>query len=133
MSTGVQQGIIMSTGIQQGIIMSTGVQQGIIMSTGVQQLQEGALLALDKHQTAERDTLLQLLARCRRDKEAPKRMQNMSDEVHTIFNIVVKFSMKMFMHWEGSLLFTFCCKSSFTEPVYVWQCYRLQYLSKTLM
>ena len=111
----------MSTGVQQGIIMSTGVQQGIIMFTGVQQLQEGALLALDKHQTAERDTLLQLLARCRRDKEAPKRMQNMSDEVHTIFNIVVNISVRIMMHREGSLLFAFCSKSNFTEPVHVWQ------------
>ena len=63
------------------------------MSTGVQQLQEGALLALDKHQASERDTLLQLLARCRRDKEAPKHMQNMSDEVHIIFITVVSIIM----------------------------------------
>ncbi|XP_070192500.1 trichohyalin-like isoform X3 [Littorina saxatilis] len=51
-----------------------------VLADGVQQLQEGALLSLDKHQAAERDTLLQLLAKCRRDKETAKQLKTMSDE-----------------------------------------------------
>ncbi|KAK7499478.1 hypothetical protein BaRGS_00009130 [Batillaria attramentaria] len=50
------------------------------LGDGMSKLQNGALLALDKHQAAERDTLMQLLAHRRRDKEAAKRMQTMSSE-----------------------------------------------------
>ncbi|KAL8585439.1 hypothetical protein ACOMHN_024600 [Nucella lapillus] len=50
------------------------------LADDLQQLQEGALLASDKHQTAERDTLEQLLARCRRDRESAKRLKTMSEE-----------------------------------------------------
>ncbi|XP_076469709.1 uncharacterized protein LOC143300037 [Babylonia areolata] len=50
------------------------------LASDMQQLQEGVLMAFDKHQAAERDTLQLLLARCRRDTDGAKKLKALSDE-----------------------------------------------------
>jgi hypothetical protein len=52
-----------------------------VMFAGLSHLQEAVLIALDKHQAAERDTLLQLLARCHRDTDGAKTIATLKDEV----------------------------------------------------